>query len=118
MREIAFFLMGTEKKIFEAQGRRGGGSWAPDTPSWANRKFNLGLDYRINIARGNLMKSMTVPQAAGQVLHIGDRNVSLGSNLPYAAITEENRPFARLTAADIDIMRMIVKRYIISRYYA
>jgi hypothetical protein len=118
MREIAYYLMGVERKIFEAQGRRGGGSWKQDTEAWLIRKVNLGLDPRINIATHALMRSMSEPEAPGQVLHVGDRNVRLGSALPYAEVTEENRPFTRLLPSDRMRMRQIVERYLLARFYA
>jgi phage gpG-like protein len=118
MERIAIFLMETEAKIFRAQGRRGGGSWRKDTPEWAERKVEYGFDSRINIARGTLMKSLTVPGAPGQVLHVGYSKVSLGSDLPYADVTDRNRPFTRLIPSDMAKMRLIIEEYLMERFYA
>jgi phage gpG-like protein len=118
MEKIALFLMETEVKIFEAQGRRGGGSWKRDTPEWAERKVEYGFDSRINIARGTLMKSLTKPGATGQRLHIGYSKVELGSDLPYADVTAQNRPFTNLVPGDLEKMRLIIEEYLMERFYA
>jgi hypothetical protein len=71
---------------------------------------------RINIATKKLMKSMSEPEAPHQILHIGYRHVRLGSDLPYADVANENRPFTRLLPRDRAIMRQIVADYIVERF--
>jgi hypothetical protein len=117
MRLIALYLMHVERQIFESQGRRGGGSWKPDTTEWLNRKINSGLDPRINIATEALMLSMSEPEAPGQVLHIGSQHMRLGTELPYAEVTQRNRPFTRLMPTDVVRMGEIVERHIVSKFY-
>jgi phage gpG-like protein len=117
MRKIAEMLLVIEGKIFEGQGRRGGGSWAQLTEEWLMKKIRMGLDPRINIATGALMKSMSEPEAPHQLLHIGDTRVLLGSSLPYAETAERHRPYSRLTQGDQIAMGLIVLEHITSKFY-
>jgi phage gpG-like protein len=116
MAKIALYLMEVERRIFESQGRRGGGSWKEDTQAWSARKLKAGMDPRINIARGHLMKSMSEPEAPHQILHVGYRQVILGSDLPYADVSNRNRPFTRLLPRDRAIMRQIVADYLVEKF--
>lgn len=116
MRRVAFKLMEIERKVFLAQGRRGGGSWARISDEWLNRKIRMGLDPRINIASGALMRSMSVPEAPHQNLHIGDTRVLLGSDLPYAEAANRERPFTRLTEGDRIELGVIISTYLIEKF--
>jgi len=116
MAKVALYLMEVERRIFESQGRRGGGSWKEDTEAWQMRKAREGLDPRINIARGKLMESMSKPEAPHQILHIGYRQVILGSDLPYADVTNRNRTFTRLLPRDRAVMRQIVADYLMEKF--
>jgi phage gpG-like protein len=116
--QIAEYLFGIEVKTFEGQGRRGGGSWRRDTPEWLDRKIKMGQDPRINLASHALMESVTKPGATGQILKIRDQSLRLGSKLPYAAVSQKNRPFIKLLPGDRLAIRSIMRRHLMNAWAA
>lgn len=110
MAAVALKIFEIEDKIFESQGRRGGGSWKADSPDWLARKIRDGLDPRIGHATGELRDSMTEPDAPGQAVHVGRNYVSVGSRLPQAAPSQRNRPFANFMRRDAVAIREIVRK--------
>lgn len=102
-------LFAIEASTFDSQGRRGGGSWKADSPEWLARKMRDGLDPRINHATLALRNSMTVRDAPGQILHITPQALYFGSDLPYAGVSQENRPFVKLTAGDRVAIRNLIR---------
>lgn len=105
-----------EKSTFDSQGRRGGGSWRAVTDEWMQRKMRNGLDLRINHANLTLRKSVTEPAADYQEAQIGPQHLRFGSTLPYAAVTQRNRPFIKLTARDKLLMRNRVRDYLMAAW--
>jgi phage gpG-like protein len=89
---IAADLLRVQAATFESQGRRYGGSWKAIDPVWAARKARLGLDPRILIARGALMKSMSVRDAPFQKLRVDARGIELTSELDYSRVMDEGSP--------------------------
>lgn len=105
---IATLIFEIERATFDGQGRRGGGSWRQDSPEWLARKIRNGLDPRINHATLALRDSMTVLGAAHQQFEITKNSVIVGTDLPYADITQKNRPFIDFTQSDVASMRNII----------
>ena len=107
-RRIAIFMMAIEEEVFQSQGRRGGGSWKQLTPDWLERKAKLGWDPRINIARGDMMNSVTIWGAKGQRLDIWPDRMYFGSRLPQAEPSQKYRPFMKFTVADRERFTQII----------
>jgi hypothetical protein len=63
------------------------------------------------------MNSMSLPEAPHQVLHIGDTRVLLGSDLPYAEVADQERPYSNILESDKLKIRAIVQAYIVGRYH-
>jgi hypothetical protein len=118
MATIGWYLMQIEKQMFNSQGRRGGGSWMSDSPEWLARKSEAGLDPRINHATLALRESVTELDAPGQVLEISPNSLIFGSDLPYAAVSQRNRPFVRLLPLDREQIRNIVRDHLINAWRA
>lgn len=114
--EVAELIFKIEERIFDSEGRRGGGSWKQDSPDWLARKIRMGLDPRINHATLALRKSMTVPDADHQILEVGPHHLRIGSDLPYAAVSQRNRPFVKFTTRDRLEMRNIIKHYLVEAW--
>lgn len=74
------------KATFTSQGRRYGGSWKQISEEWAVRKETQGLDPRILIARGRLLRSWTVRGDRNMRSHVTNDLISLNSTLPYAEV--------------------------------
>jgi phage gpG-like protein len=115
-RTIALLIMEIMDRVFDSEGRRGGGSWKLDSVDWLERKMRMGLDPRINHATLALRDSVTVPGADGQIMEVTDRALYFGSDLPYAGVTQENRPFMKFTAGDRMEMRDIIRDYLIAAW--
>lgn len=116
MRRVAMILFGIERATFNSQGRRGGGSWKNISSDWLNRKIREGLDPRILHARHLLRNSLSEPGAAHQQLLIGDTRVVLGTDLPYAARQNRERPFAKITKKDELLMRAVVREHLMQAW--
>ena len=82
--KVADMMLDVMGKVFDSQGRRGGGSWRKLTTAWLERKRQGGLDPRILHASGDLRKSVSVRGANDQILEISNSKLVLGSQLPYA----------------------------------
>lgn len=121
MELVADDLLLAIEQNFESQGRRGGGSWKPDSTEWANRKAAAGLDPRILHATEALRDSMTVRGDPAMDLHITNKQIRLDSFLEYAAVQQYGggrsklpaRPYARFTQHDVDDWAHIVEEYLI-----
>lgn len=118
MTEIAGMMMVALGKNFEAQGRRGGGSWKRLSAEWLGRKQRLGLDTRIGFATGALVHSLTTPGGAGNILEVGPTFARVGSDLPYAEVMQRHRPFAYMSAGDRLEMRLAVRKYLVDAWKA
>lgn len=103
-------------RIFESQGRRGGGSWKRDSPEWLSAKVRMGLDPRIGYATHALFDSVTNPDDENQILEITPQSVSLGSRLPYAEAQNRERPFTKFTPRDRLLMRTQVRNYLMAAW--
>lgn len=115
---ITELIYAIEVQVFNGQGRRGGGSWKRDTPEWLAQKMRLGLDPRINHATGALRRSVTEPDAEGQVHEMTPHSLIFGTTLPQAAPSQENRPFFRFLPNDRALMRNILRDYLMAAWRA
>jgi hypothetical protein len=115
---VASDMMRVEEQIFASQGRRGGGSWALDSYDWLVAKQRLGLDRRINFATHALYESVTQRGAPGQILNITRDLLEFGSDLPYAATTQRNRPIFKFTVYDRARWRNIIRDYMVGAFRA
>lgn len=118
MEEIADTMMGIILKIFESQGRRGGGSWSQLSEQWVRFKANNALDPRIGFATGEMVTSLTERDAPYQVLHITPQSAELGSSLERAAIQNRERPFTKFTERDRAAIRAEVRAYLMLAFTA
>lgn len=116
MEDISVEMMAIEEQVFNSQGRRGGGSWKRDSIEWLTRKQRLGLDPRINHATLELRDSVTIPDAYGQIKRVGSHSLWFGSDLPYAEVTQRNRPFIKFTPFDRASFRKIIADYLVSAF--
>ena len=105
---ILEMFFGIEEATFSSQGRRGGGSWAQDTPEWLARKAREGLDPRINFATTALYTAMTTRGAEGQIIEVLPQSLKFGTDLPQAGPSQANRPFIKTTETDRLRMREII----------
>jgi phage gpG-like protein len=115
-RSIAALLFAIEEQIFNSQGRRGGGSWRNLTAEWMLYKIRNRLDPRIGHATHALRESVTELNAPGQILLIGRKSLVFGSDLPYAATQQRNRPFIKYTLNDKARMRNILRDYLVAAW--
>jgi phage gpG-like protein len=115
-RTISLLIMEIMDRVFDSEGRRGGGSWKLDSVDWLERKMRMGLDPRINHATLALRDSVTVPGAEGQIMEITSNALYFGSDLPYAGVTQENRPFMKFMPQDRAEMRNIIRDYLIAAW--
>jgi phage gpG-like protein len=103
---VADEMMYALGKNWSSQGRRGGGSWAQLSESWALFKANAGLSPDILVATGALHDSMTQRDDPDQYLRITSRSVELSTYLPYGVFhttgtrNMPQRDFTRLLASD------------------
>lgn len=116
MREVGYTMMDIINRIFESQGRRGGGSWRQLTDEWLTRKVNEGLDPRIGYATGALVRSLTNDEDPNNILEVHPQSVSLGSALEYAVPQDENRPYTKFTNRDRKLMVEMVRGYLMTVY--
>lgn len=97
---VADVIFEIEEQIFNSQGRRGGGSWAMVTPGWFDYKRRHAMDLRIGHARMRLRHAMTERGAQHQVFRVTSQSLTMGTNLPYAAVQQRNRPFIKFLPRD------------------
>src|SRR5215831_8717074 len=117
MTDVTLLMMEYIRRTFESQGRRGGGSWAQITDEWLTRKAEKGWDLRIGYARHTLSEAFTKMGAAHQILEIGPHEVTLESDLPYAATQQYHRPFIKFTKNDRVQMAALVTKYLAEAWY-
>ena len=121
MDRIVVDMLRVEKRIFSAQGRRGGGSWkelAPDTV----RKKGVGYQNILRTSNANpgyskiggtqsidtLYRSLTQPGAPYQILGVRNSFIRFGTSRPYAGAHQHgswlrsipSRPFLTFLEAD------------------
>lgn len=118
--EIAGMMMDIMGKVFDSQGRRGGGSWRKLTSDWLARKRHDGLDPRILHSTGALRESLTVRGADDQIVDISARNLVFGSQLPYAERQHYGddhipaRPYVdRFTEKDVRRMKQVLAAHVV-----
>jgi len=123
MRVVAGYLMTQTEKRFVEQGP----GWAPLTAKWATRKSAAGHDPRILRMKrtgSTLMRSVTRPGAAGQILKINQSSLVFGSALEYAETMQKGyapgnipaRPFLVVTPQNRIAIRNIIKEYIMAPF--
>jgi phage gpG-like protein len=116
MEKVAAEMMSIFDRIFSSEGRRGGGSWRQDSPEWLARKIQNGMDPRIMHASLALRNAFTTPESSHQILRITRQSVTLGTDLPYAAAADAERPIRKFTAQDRFMLRMIVRNHLLSAW--
>lgn len=72
-----------ERDLWASQGN---GKWAPNSGLYAERKAEHFPGRVVMELHGDLYKSMTVKGAAGQVRRFSRWAMTLGTNIPYAAV--------------------------------
>jgi phage gpG-like protein len=108
---------------FQAQGRRGGGSWKKLDPYTVERKMHEGELPLILIATSALRDSMTMRRDPNMDLKVTRSEVRLGSRLDYANVQDKGggrsnlpaRPFATFTEGDLREWTRICEQYLIDR---
>lgn len=118
MELVAARLMQIEEDIFDTEGLHSGKRWSPISDEWWDRKYHSGLDTRILHATRALRDSMSIPEARDQILIIGNRTVTLGSDLEYAGKQNRQRPFNKLTKLDRTSLREIIREYLMGAFRA
>jgi hypothetical protein len=116
--EILQYFFYIEDEVFTSQGRRGGGSWAEDTPEWLAQKARLAWDPRINFATWALYDAMTVLGAPGQIIEEDGPTFRFGTDLPQAGPSQKHRPFIKLMPQDRFIMADLIGRHFIREWEA
>jgi phage gpG-like protein len=84
MTKIALDMLEAERKLFESQGRRGGGSWKPLKPDTIRRKGHN----RILVRSGMLKASLTELGAPFQVMDITNTTIRFGTDDPIGLVHE------------------------------
>ena len=119
-RVIADLMLGIMGKVFDSQGRRGGGSWRRLTEEWLSRKREDGLDPRILHASGALRESVTRRGALDQIIDISNDGLLFGSQLPYAERMHYGdshipaRPYInKFTEKDLRQMKQILGAHVV-----
>lgn len=99
-----------ELELFRSQGRRGGGSWKFLSPETINAKARKGQNPLINIATGEMLRSLSDPE--GQLSGLGGGKsgnairevypnmIRFGTSAPGAAESQTYRPIIRFTKFD------------------
>ena len=105
---VADVIFSIEDQIFNSQGRRGGGSWAFDSPSWLKRKLANGLDPRIGHATLRLRRAMTIRNAPHQRFVATSQSLKIGTDLPYAESQQHHRPFIKFTPRDKQEIKEVI----------
>lgn len=105
---VADVIFEIEEQIFNSQGRRGGGSWAADSPGWLRRKLARGLDPRIGHATLRLRRAMSVRNAPHQRMAVTSQSLTIGTDLPYAATQQRHRPIVKFLPRDKQEIRDII----------
>lgn len=116
MTSVGMLIMDIFDKIFESEGRRGGGSWKADTAAWLLRKQRQGLDQRVGHATLRLRSSLSIPGAPHQIFEVSASKVEVGSDLPYAATEQEHRPFVKFTERDRVAMRNVIRDWLVTAW--
>jgi phage gpG-like protein len=114
--EVAEVVYSIEAQIFNAQGRRGGGSWRRDSDAWLKRKLEAGLDPRILHATLALRNAMTQQGAKHQIRKVTSQSLTMGTDLPYAAAQNRIRPFNRFTRADKAEMALVIRNSLVKAW--
>lgn len=105
--DVADDMMMVIFETFQAQGRRGGGSWAQLSDHWAKHKAKKGWDPRILFAQHPLYRSWTIRGDENQDLHVGKTHIRLDSKLDYAEVHQfggghvPRRPYINFRPRDV-----------------
>jgi phage gpG-like protein len=108
MEDIADDMMSVFGRVFDSQGRRGGGSWAGLKPDTIRQKVKAHEPLWILIQTGALRASVTERDAPFQMLRVTNNSINIGSYLPYARAHQEGnehvpaRPYLRFTHYDAE----------------
>ena len=105
--KVADELMKGTLRQFLSGGRRGGGSWKRLTKNWLDYKLRHGYDRRILFMEHPLSRSVTVKDAAGQVMRKTPTTLVFGSSIEYAKVHQLGggrnipaRPFLKVLPSD------------------
>lgn len=81
--KISEMFYASEKKQFDTEGSWASHGWAPDKQSTINEKVRNGYSTLTLQRTGQLMKSLTTPDADSSVRKIGPDFVEVRSTVPY-----------------------------------
>lgn len=108
-REVSSRLADIERRVFDSQGRYGGGSWRRLAPATVRRKRLRRLDRRIEHATRRLRKSMIRKQHGGDAIRrVTKDSLEFGTRVKYARKQHKGyapqnlppRPLIKLTEHD------------------
>lgn len=113
-------MMRVEGQVFKSQGRRGGGSWKNLKPETIKRKKNA---IKL-IETGDLMHSLSIPDAKHQILIVGTQRIDFGTDKPGAETHQfgskrQNipaRPYLRFTEYDLTRWKNYIITHLLSTY--
>jgi hypothetical protein len=108
------YLADAMKKNFESQGRRGGGSWRKLSEGWQKRKAREGRDPRIGFYTGALFAAATDVSSTDRRIKMTKTSLNVTIALPYAAVQQDERPFAKFTKGDTLAVRGIIADHVLS----
>jgi len=106
MDNVADDMMTDIYQLFQSQGRRGGGSWAPLSEKYQIAKLEAGYDVRILFRKHDLVRAATVRGAPDQTLEVDESSVYLTVDLDYAEYHMTGtgrmpaRPWIKFTESD------------------
>jgi hypothetical protein len=122
--EIGHNLQDIFAATFESQGRRGGGSWMPLSPSRIRQKIYLELDPRIEYASYALLKSLSWEGNSMGIFRARSDYIEIGSKLPYARRQHKGdlmhhlpaRPLIKMTEGDRKAQVKTLQRFLMEAW--
>lgn len=120
-------MLEAERRLFESQGRRGGGSWKSLKPETVAKKGSTQIlitegakPYYSQIegalSRNTLFRSLTEPNAPYQVQEITNETVVLGTTRPAAAMINAERPFIRFLPGDVERWSLWLAEHVLAPF--
>jgi hypothetical protein len=110
-REVARDYMYIAEKTITSEGRRGGGSWKPNTAKWDRRKWAQGYGLRMMRKTDRLFRSLTIERHPDQYLKITNTTIDFGSKVPYSHRQNVVRPLMKVVPGDIKYWGEILLSY-------
>lgn len=116
-------MMLVEERIFETQGRRGGGSWKKLKPETVRKKGTTEILRTRGAKSGysrfpadSLFKSLTEPGAPYNVTEVTRNRIAFGTKHPYAEVIASQRPFMRFTESDVNRWNDMIAMYLMEPF--